>query len=101
MATRIVRPYTRRGRRVSGYRQQRFSVMKMLARRQGISERSLMFNLHTDDPLQIAHVQPDEFSSYAARQGGQNYARWMKHVRAHPENYKLIPKSQNWKEYAR
>lgn len=73
--------------------------MKFLAKRQGITERQLMLSLHSTDPYQIAHVEPDEFSSYGARQGGTEYARWMKHVRAHPENYKLLPKSKNWKEY--
>jgi hypothetical protein len=98
--TLLVRPYTRRGRRVSGYRRQRFAVMRMLAARQGLTERQLLLSLHGDDPLQIAHVASDAFSSYDARSTGTKYARWMAHVRAHPENYRLLRKSQNWKEYA-
>jgi hypothetical protein len=83
----------------SGYRRQRIAVMKLLAIRQGIKIEELFARLRGEDPLQIAHVEPDEFSSYAARSGGSNYSKWMSHIRRNPQNYRLAPKSENWRQF--
>lgn len=85
-----VAPYSREGRRVSGYRRQRYNVMRALSggdrpacSEPGCGETRM-------EELTIAHVRPDEFSGYEARSGGTNYARWMKHVKEHPDRYRVL-----------
>lgn len=85
----MVGPYTRKGRRVSGYRADRWRTMRLLS---GGDEPRCSEGL-CDAPfedLTIAHVKEDPFSGYESRSGGAAYARWMKYVRAHPENYRVM-----------
>lgn len=85
-----VDPYSREGRRVSGYRAQRYRVMRRLSG--GIPPRCSSPGCEEEQmgELTISHVTPDEFSGYKGRSGGANYARWMRHVAEHPENYRVL-----------
>jgi hypothetical protein len=91
MPTDIVAPYSRQGRRISGYRRQRRAVMQALAgegralRCQGEEACDI-----AEEELMIAHRREDPFSGYASRSGGTNYSRWMQYVKSHPENYQLL-----------
>ena len=88
MPVETVGPYTRKGRRVSGYRRQRYSVLSALS---GGEPRCSTGGCEAPlEELQIAHSTEDNFSGYDARSGGAAYSRWMKYVREHPENYKVL-----------
>ena len=72
----------------SGYREDRERTMRILA---GGQPRCAVEGCGaTPDDLMISHKAPDEFSSYGARSGGGNYARWMKYVREHLSNYQIL-----------
>lgn len=85
----VVHPYSRKGRAVSGYRRQRFRTMQLVSK----SEVPVCHEPGCGAPfeeLTIAHRTEDPFSSYAARSGGTNYAKWMSYVQRHPGNYEVL-----------
>ena len=96
-----VDPYSRQGRRVSGYRAQRYRVMQRLSGGNKPVCSGPECGETNMGKLTISHVTPDEFSGYGARSGGKNYAAWMKHVMAHPENYRVMCASHHGKEDCR
>lgn len=96
-----VEPYSREGRRVSGYRAQRYRVMRRLSGgREPVCSGPECGQTDVGE-LTISHVVPDEFSGYEARSGGAAYARWMKHVATHPENYRVLCASHHGAEDCR
>jgi hypothetical protein len=92
-----VGPYTREGRRVSGYRRQRWGTMKLVS---GTPEPVCMGPGCTTkdmEKLMIAHRAPNEFSGYAERSGGTRYSEWMRHVRQNPHHYIILCKTHHGK----
>ena len=85
-----VDPYSREGRRVSGYRANRYRTMRLLSG--GATPRCGYPGCGNTDMgrLTIAHTTPDIFSGYETRSGGKAYYDWMKHVSANPDNYRVL-----------